>query len=319
MHSSLISIGKYSLSYSLSDPPPSHEHEPNNHHHDPLLVIIPGAGDAASSYVAVNRLLHPSTQILCYDRSGLGRSEKGPDPPNAVRAAKDLHCLLSALNITNRLILLAHSYGGIIAREFLSLYPDLVAGMVLCDASTERASEFFSIPDPNIAAVLGDLKFAAVTGLRRDTVLSDDEWRARAKDIYAGLETAHAEAAAFGEVCASLKAKQQIRNQALGNRPLSVIRANTARDYQRVYQAGVEAGKGDEEQRRAFREVLGVWEEVDQMMQEEQLGLSGLSRFVRLEDCGHNVHLIRPDVIAGEVRWVRERVLEDIERSRVDL
>ncbi|KAL4866951.1 hypothetical protein BDV12DRAFT_128423 [Aspergillus spectabilis] len=308
-NSSLIPIGTHGLFVSLSGPALSPESD------DPLVVVIPGAGDVASSYVAVERLLRPFTRTLLYDRSGLGRSEKGPSCPNAVRAAEELRALLSALAITGPLLLCAHSYGGIVAREFLHLYPDRVAGMVLCDASTERANEFFNIPDPNVQAVMADLKFAVVTGLRGDTVLSDQEWRVRAKDIYAGVETAQAEAAAFVEVCQNLKAKEQIQNCALGDRPLSVIRANTPRDYERIYEAGVRAGNGTAEQRRAFRELLDRWEGVDQMMQEEQLGLSATTRFVRLQDCGHNVHLVRPDVIVEEIGWARGRIMEDLKCS----
>ena len=302
----------------------------------PLVVIIPGAGDVASSYVAVERLLRPWTRTLLYDRSGIGRSEKDPalvnpdpDPPQpdsnpnshshpkyttaparSVKAARELHLLLQKLGLNRSpLILLAHSYGGIVAREFLHLYPDAVAGMVLCDAATERMSDFFTVPDSNIASVLGDLNYARVTGLRGDTVLSDDEWRSRARDIFAGPKGAQAEAASFVEVCEKLREKQQLRNRALGDKPLSVIRANSPRDYERIYEKGVQAGNGTGEQRAAFRALLDRWEGIDCELQEEQLVLSSTTRFVRLQDCGHNVHLVRPDVIVEEVRWVRDMVL----------
>lgn len=300
----------------------------------PLVVIIPGAGDVASSYVAVERLLRPWTRTLLYDRSGLGRSEKDPDlvnpdpvpptqpgsnpesnshpkyttaPARSVKAARELHLLLQKLGLNrNPLILVAHSYGAIVAREFLHLYPDAVAGMVLCDAATERMSDFFTVPDSNISSVFGDLNYARVTGLRGDTVLSDDEWRARARDIFAGSKGAQAEAASFVEVCEKLREKQQLRNRALGDKPLSVIRANSPRDYERIYEKGVQAGNGTGEQRAAFRALLDRWEGIDCELQEEQLGLSSTTRFVRLQDCGHNVHLVRPDVIVEEVRWVRD-------------
>lgn len=341
----LVPIGTHSLSAFISGPIRSSTSDPNAvPAADPLVVIIPGAGDVAASYVAVERLLRPWTRTLLYDRSGLGRSEKDPsgvkpgvvghlnkhpdpdpDPPTqpgsnpnpdphstsaSVKAARELHLLLHNLELHNDpLVLVAHSYGGIVAREFLHLYPASVTGLVLCDAATERASAFFTVPDLNIAAVLGDLNYARVTGLRSDTVLSDDEWRARARDIYAGAEAARAEPSSFVRVCETLGEKQQIRNRALGSRPLSVIRANSPRDYERIYQAGVKAGNGTGEQRAAFRGLLDLWDGIDRELQEEQLSLSSTTRFVRLEDCGHNVHLVRPDVIVEEIRWVREMVI----------
>lgn len=88
-----------------------------------------------------------------------------------------------------------------------------------------------------------------------------------------------------------------------------VIRCRSVRDYERIYKAGVEAGNGTEEERRAFRALLDRWDEVGRGLNEEMLGLSGNGRLVDVPDCGHSVHLVRPDVVAGEVRWVVESVV----------
>lgn len=313
----LIPVSTHSLFCSITGPTP---HDPS----DPLVVIFPGAGDVASSYVAVERLLRPFVRTLLYDRSGLGRSEQCPSqlPPThgakptaqsqgqAVAAATELGAVLENAGISSDtpLLLVAHSYGAIVAREFLHLYSERVAGMVLVDSSTERASDYFNVPDDNIIAVMGDLSYARATGLRSQTVLSDEEWRVRAKEIIASSRATAAEVASFYEVCETLKRKEQFRRQALGNRPLSVIRANTASDYRAVYEKGVAAGNGTEEQRAAFRGILDRWEYIDKELQEEQLRLSSNTHFLRLEGCGHNVHLVRPDVIAQEVSWVRDRI-----------
>jgi pimeloyl-ACP methyl ester carboxylesterase len=293
-------------------------------------VVIAGAGDVASSYVALERLLRPIARVFLYDRTGLGRSQAVPEGyrPSAVIAAEELHGLLTAIATKNRdssregdlrseqesksspqsYILVAHSYGGIIAREFLHLYPEKVQGMVLVDCATERSSELFTYPDPNVVAVMGDLNFARATGLRTDTVLSDEEWRARARDIRAGATMAASEANGFVEVCETLREKNQVRNQVLGDRPLVVIRANGVRDYERIYEAGIAAGYGSPEQQRAFRELLDRWEGIYREVQEGQLGLSRVKRLIRIEDCGHNVHIVRPDVVVDGVRWVLNRI-----------
>lgn len=207
-------------------------------------------------------------------------------------------------SLTPPYILVAHSYGAIIAREFLNLHPDSVAGMVLADPSTERQHLFFKIPDPDIISVFGSLNFARVTGLREDAKLTVEEWRERAKGIAKGNAVTQEEAAGFAEICETLGEKRQIEKRVLGTRPLSVIRCNGKRDFERMYKAGVEAGNGTEEERRRFRESLDGWEEKDRGLKDELLGLSGRSRMVVLEDCGHNVQLVRPDVVAGEVDWV---------------
>ena len=300
----MISIGTHSLWASISGAPCNPQ--------EPIVVVITGAGDVASSYTVVERLAAPFTRIFLYDRSGLGKSEPGPNRVNAVTAAAELHTLLQEAHVSQPLLIVAHSYGAIVAREYLHIHPENVAGMVLSEGSTERQSEFFQVPDPNINAVLGDLKFSEVTGLRAESKLSRDEWRARAIDIAKGSATAQAEAAAFGEVCKTLSMKEQYKKKALGDRPLSVIRCNSAMEYKRIYEKGVEVGNGTEEQRQAFRRLLDRWEEFEKEIKEEQIRLSSNTHLVHVPDCGHNVHLVRPDVVCDEIKWVRDKILGNI-------
>ncbi|KAJ5097164.1 hypothetical protein N7456_007885 [Penicillium angulare] len=306
----MVQIGTHRLYASVSGPPRTPP--------DPLIVILNGAGDVASSYTALSRLVAPSTRILLYDRSGLGRSDPDPAPdldPNpkgspATTAAKELHSLLCRTHLLPPLVLVAHSYGGIIAREYLHLYPSEVAGIVLADSSTERQSDCLQLPLPtaSISAVQGDLKFAQVTGLRAETVLSRDEWRVRAIDIARGAEVAQVEANALVVVCNTLARKRQLESQAMGSRPLSVIRCNGVRDYERIYHAGVEVGNGTVEQQEEFRALLARWKRFDGDLHEEQLRLSSNSHFVHLPDCGHNIHILRPDVVAEEIDWVLKQI-----------
>lgn len=299
---SMVSIGTHRLFLSVTGIRATPE--------DPIVIFIVGCGDVASSYRAVERLVSAFARVLLYDRSGLGHSEDGPHRPTAIMAATELHQLLESASIAPPLLLVGHSYGGIVAREYLHLYPDEVAGMVLSDASTERQSDYFKIPDININAVMGSLNFAQVTGLREDAKLSRGEWRARAADIARGRTTWEAEAAAYVEVCKALGEKEQYQKRAMSEKPLSVIRCNSARDYQRVYEKGVEAGNGTEEQREAFHQLLNLWDETDREMKEEQLQLSSRSRLMYVPECGHHVHLVRPDVVAEEIQWVRDQTLD---------
>ena len=249
-----------------------------------------------------------------YDRSGLGQSEtRPPQIPiehAATLAAEELRELLDAAGIPGPYVLVAHSAGGIIAREFLELRNDDIVGMVMVDASQERQSQYFKIPDENWTAVQGDMNFASVTGLRADSVLSRDEWRTRAIQIGSGAKAGAAEAGAFVEVCETLGAKRQFERQIMGERPVCVIRANSARDYWRIYEEGVRVGNGTVEQQKSFRELLEKWDGFDEELQVEQLSLSKKTRFVRLEDCGHNIQLIRPDVVEEGLQWVLKNLVQ---------
>ncbi|RAL12248.1 alpha/beta fold hydrolase [Aspergillus homomorphus CBS 101889] len=299
-----ISVRTHQLFATLSGVPRLAEH--------PLVIFIPGAGDVASSYCALARQVGSFAPLLLYDRTGLGRSEDGPDliPPLATTAAKELHLLLTQAQLPPPYLLVGHSYGAIIAREFLHLDPQAVGGMVLADGSTERQPELLQDRDLDLRAVQGDLSFAQVTGLRINAQLSREEWRARAKDIARGQRTWASEVSQMVLVCRTLRSKDQYRHQALGEKPLSVIRCRGSLDYRKIYQAGVAAGNGTEAQQKTFERLLDRWDGLDQAMQEDQLHLSRLSRLVYLEDCGHHVHLLRPEVVADEVRWVVNLIMQ---------
>ncbi|KAK1140654.1 hypothetical protein N8T08_009967 [Aspergillus melleus] len=280
----------------------------------PLVVFIAGAGDVCASFVAVARLVGEFTPTMLYDRSGLGRSQDGPDPPRATTAAQELRLLQVQAGLEPPFLLVAHSYGGIVAREYLEWYPGLVAGLVLVDAATEE--QIVLVDDEHrraINAVQGDLNFARVTGLRDRARLSRDEWRARAASIARGQSTAEAEAGSAREICETLGRKDQYRRQVLGTKPLVVLRARSSHDYERIYEAGVAAGHGTEAQRSSFRQLLDHWDWMDHRMQMAQLQLSSTHRFVDVPDCGHHVHLIRPDLLAAEVQWVRDAILSSNE------
>ena len=80
------------------------------------------------------------TRVCTYDRAGDGLSDARPAsvrPLTGATQARELHTLLAVIGARPRYVLVGHSYGGLITREFAALYPGEVAGMVLVDASSE--------------------------------------------------------------------------------------------------------------------------------------------------------------------------------------
>ncbi len=73
--------------------------------------------------------------VVAYDRAGLGWSDTGPKPRDGGQNARELHAALRASGIGGPYVVVGHSYGGLAARAFASLYRHEVAGMVLVDAS----------------------------------------------------------------------------------------------------------------------------------------------------------------------------------------
>jgi pimeloyl-ACP methyl ester carboxylesterase len=100
----------------------------------PCTVVFE-SGLAASSltWCLVQPQVAPFARTIAYDRAGLGWSDPAPHPATAGNAADDLARLLTALGISAPVILVGHSFGGLIARVFEQRYPEHIAGLVLVD------------------------------------------------------------------------------------------------------------------------------------------------------------------------------------------
>ncbi len=101
----------------------------------PTVILEAGMASFSSNFYWVQNELAATTQVVAYDRAGLGWSDPAPEPQDAQQSARDLHAALQAADIQGPFVVAGHSYGGLVVRAFTDLYPDEVAGMVLIDAS----------------------------------------------------------------------------------------------------------------------------------------------------------------------------------------
>ena len=240
--SGLISIGTHKLYAEVSGPlrlPPQ-----------PVVIIFPGSGATCDTWKSVSTQIASFARVVRYDRAGIGRSERGPDRDTGSVNARELSKLLKAIGVKGPYVLVAHSYGGCVAREFLHLHSREVVGMVLSETGTEPKCE-------------------------------------------------HAE--------------EQYKTQILGDSPLSVIRGETA--FSRSFKSSKHLTNEQDQQGditdRLHRKVLQNMEEMDEQLKKEQLKLSRKSKFRNVPDCGHSVHLDRPEVVVEEARWVLENIVDE--------
>ncbi|MFC9893799.1 alpha/beta fold hydrolase [Nocardia sp. NPDC127579] len=86
-------------------------------------------------------LLGDDTRLITYDRIGLGRSAPLDRPLTVEQHAADLVALVEQL-VPDRLVLVAHSYGGVIARMAAPALRKRLDGMLLLDPFPERARAY---------------------------------------------------------------------------------------------------------------------------------------------------------------------------------
>ena len=101
------------------------------------LIVLHGGPAAAHGYMMPYAHLATDRQVVLYDQGGCGRSD-APGPLSRYTADSyiaELEALRAQLGFA-RVLLLGHSWGGMLAPAYAARYPQQVAGMVL--AGTAR-------------------------------------------------------------------------------------------------------------------------------------------------------------------------------------
>lgn len=106
----------------------------------PVLVFLHG-GPGYNSYTfehSAGPLLEPHYQVLYFDQRGAGRSNgrRAPAAFGMARTVDDLEALRAHLGM-DRLVLIGHSFGGLVAAEFAHRHPARVAAVVMVDSTPD--------------------------------------------------------------------------------------------------------------------------------------------------------------------------------------
>lgn len=111
----------------------------------PAIVLDAGGGMDASEWKKVAPAIAAKTgsEVITYDRAGVGSSDDVPGPWRAADAASDLAAGLSQLGVTKDIVLVSHSLAGEVALAFAHSHPTWVTGAVLVDANLPQ----FFTPD----------------------------------------------------------------------------------------------------------------------------------------------------------------------------
>ena len=106
----------------------------------PTIIAEAGYNSAGTStYFDLMEPMAEVSRVCTYDRAGTGTSDHRPAGLHvtSLSEAKELHALLEGAAIAPPYVVVAHSYGGFVARLFAATYAQETAGLVLIDSSHE--------------------------------------------------------------------------------------------------------------------------------------------------------------------------------------
>lgn len=125
---------------------------------NPPIICFHGSGETCAGWSDLARLLTERPyRVLLYDR--------GPENPTPNgETLSEMMGNIRSTGIQGPFILIAHSYGGAFAKEFLRLYPQDVAGMVLVETGQETGIDPAIEEDQYRQQVMGSEPLSVIRG-----------------------------------------------------------------------------------------------------------------------------------------------------------
>lgn len=271
---------------------------------DAVIICEAGHGASGAYWLGVQKRASEFVRVYIYDRAGYGRSTPGQGPRSASVLADELSALLDHAGVPGPYLILCHSWGGVIAREFLARRNLHVSGIIFVDVITERMFEGAVPPLPEYLVVGGEFDSHEIIGTDKNHKLEAEHWQ-QVLDVgpHTGATWA-LEKESLKHSATELAAKNQISTQAMGSRPVVVIKGNATKDIRLITEAGIAAGNGTKNQQNALLQWMENSEATREAHQRELLKLSSCSRFVVAEKSGHSVQLTEPDLVVSEIKWI---------------
>lgn len=107
------------------------------------VVVEAGLGSCLAEWLPMaRRLSKKGKTVLLYERFGINLSTPAKEARTPKQIAWELHKLLKKVPHKEKVILLAHSQGGLYAQQFCRLYPELVEKLVLLDPLSANDNDF---------------------------------------------------------------------------------------------------------------------------------------------------------------------------------
>ena len=258
----------------------------------PVMIIEPGAGSWSLQWLEVQKELSNYMTVITYDRAGYGWSDPSPYSRTAENIVSELKTGLDQLGIKGPFVLMGHSFGGLLVKTFVNIYPDQVSSLILADAATEY--QFEKLP-PTVSMILetGKVRFKdtgtmarkgklSPTAIPIDSVLNKRYWKAY--QISASRPSYYA--SMYNELDLLPATYSQCTIEQQLSIPVHVITAgNSFSAYESI--PGMPIKESNE-----------VWFK----LQEEQLGISSLSSQHIIKNASHDLTLTVPEELIDAVK-----------------
>lgn len=99
----------------------------------PSVLLESGIAASCLNWRLVHEVLAAHACVYAYDRAGFGWSPAVPRPRTIATLVAETNALLEAARVPLPVLLVGHSFGGLLVQHFAARFPEKVAGIVLVD------------------------------------------------------------------------------------------------------------------------------------------------------------------------------------------
>jgi pimeloyl-ACP methyl ester carboxylesterase len=254
----------------------------------PSVVIEQGIGSPSLVWWPIQSAIARFARVFSYDRPGFLWSEAAVGERSLADRVADLRAVLQQAKVPPPYVLVGHSMGGLLVRQFARLYPDLVTGMVLVDSPDEsvifreNVMPYYrqGMSMQRVLAVAARFGLLRLIGKRVPMLMLPEDERGYALCV----TPVHAIAAADDMRCL-LNAPESARTpdapRSFGDRPLVLLRHGVP-----------------------FPEMAAVMEEGWAESQQRLAQLSTNSELLVAEKSSHLIYVDEPQLVIEAVRRV---------------
>ena len=249
----------------------------------PTVILEAGIGGSHFDWVLAQPEIGGFTRVCSYDRAGYGWSERGPKPRTVSTIAGELRRLIRNAEIETPLILVGHSFGGLVSLYYARRYADEVAGLVLVDSMHPDQYDRFPligvrVPTEPARGVITASRPVLTYGIPA-------EWKDLAYELASSDKS---RSYMLNELRNVLNSVEEVRGAGLPAGPSSVL-IHGNREWDRIYADG---------------RMEDLWLDLQSELA-SAIGAPGL--FIAL-DSGHQLPLDAPATVAGAVRDLVGRI-----------
>jgi len=266
------------------------------------IIILPGMMNTIYEWDYIGEKISENNYVISIHREGLGNSGLINKNVSTQNSAQDLKTLLNEFGVKENIILVGHSYGGLIIQHFLKLYGNEfnIKGSVLVDPASINRYRFNEIHIPTFNAENddNDLKktWERFSGLKIDELEQEvnyklEEWasefteeeQSEIKGFYSKPKFYKVLLSEINTWDERLFAIEDMKEEF--DIPLKVF----IRDKEHCINKHIKLGIPQEEAQ--------VFEELWHELVTEIAQISTKSEIIMAEKCGHMINLDNPEII----------------------